>query len=114
MSSNMISPLISNLIILYKRLVYQYTYIPAFHISLGHFMPKTRVTRKFQITIPKEVREKVKVRPGEIVNIESLSEEEIIIRRFPKIEDPLRVLIGKKVSDRHIPVEEFEEKAETR
>jgi AbrB family looped-hinge helix DNA binding protein len=77
-------------------------------------MPKTRVTRKFQITIPKEIREKVKVKPGEIVNVESLSEEEIIIRRFRRVQEPLKVLIGRKPLDRHIPVEKLEEKAETR
>jgi len=77
-------------------------------------MPKTKVTSKFQITIPKEIREKVKVKPGEVVTVESLSEEEIIIRRFPRVKEPLKVLIGRKVSGRHIPVEELEEKAEAR
>lgn len=77
-------------------------------------MPKTKVTRKFQLTIPKEIREKVGVEPGEIVNVESVSDEEIVIKRFRKVKEPLKVLVGKTASKRHIPVEEFEEKVETR
>ncbi|MGC8896274.1 MAG: AbrB/MazE/SpoVT family DNA-binding domain-containing protein [Candidatus Bathyarchaeia archaeon] len=77
-------------------------------------MPKTKVTNKFQLTIPKEVREKVGVEPGEIVNVESISEEEIVIRRFRKVKEPLKVLIGKTALRRHVPPEEFEGKAETR
>ncbi|MDH7477695.1 MAG: AbrB family transcriptional regulator [Candidatus Bathyarchaeota archaeon] len=77
-------------------------------------MPKTKVTSKFQLTIPKEVREKVGVEPGEIVNVESVSDEEIVIKRFRKVKEPLKVLVGKTVSRRGISVEEFEEKAETR
>ena len=94
-----------------KYTVYLYTCIPKHSLSV---MPKTKVTSKFQVTIPKEVREKVKIKPGEIVSIESLSEEEIIIRRFRRLKEPLKVLIGKKVSDRHIPIEELEEKVEAR
>ncbi|MGB9714776.1 MAG: AbrB/MazE/SpoVT family DNA-binding domain-containing protein [Candidatus Bathyarchaeales archaeon] len=77
-------------------------------------MPKTKITSKFQITIPKEVREKIKVKPGEIVNVESISDEEIIIRRFKRIKEPLKVLVGKTASNRHVTIEELEEKAETR
>mgnify|MGYP001080622942 CR=1 FL=1 len=77
-------------------------------------MPKTKVTSKFQVTIPKEVREKVGVRPGEIVSVESVSEEEIVVRRFRRVKDPLKVLVGKAPSVRHVPVEKFEEEAETR
>ena len=77
-------------------------------------MPKTKVTSKFQVTIPKEVREKVGVRPGEVVSVESVSDEEIIIRRFRRVKDPLKVLVGEPPSVRHVPVEELEEEAETR
>jgi len=77
-------------------------------------MAKTKVTSKFQVTIPREVREKVGIRPGEVVSVESVSTEEIVVRRFRKLKDPLKVLIGKTVSTRHIPVEEIEEWAETR
>lgn len=92
----------------------RYAYIRVFYVFSGVNMPKTKVTSKFQITIPKEVREKVGVRPGEVVNVESVSDEEIVIRRFRRVKDPLRVLVGKTPSVRRVPVEEFEEKAETR
>lgn len=82
--------------------------------SLGANMPKTKVTSKFQVTIPKKVREKVGVRPGEIVNVENVSDEEIVIRRFRRMKNPLEVLVGKTPASRRVPVEEFEEKAETR
>lgn len=77
-------------------------------------MPRTRVTSKFQLTIPKEVREEVGLKPGEVVTVESVSEEEIVVRRFRRVKEPLRVLVGKKVSSRHVPIEELEEKAEAR
>jgi len=77
-------------------------------------MPKTKVTSKFQVTIPKEVREKVGVRPGEVVSVESVGEEEIVVRRFRRVKYPLKVLVGKTSSVRHVPVEELEEEAETR
>jgi AbrB family transcriptional regulator (stage V sporulation protein T) len=77
-------------------------------------MPKTKVTSKFQVTIPKEVREKVGIRPGEIVMVEGISEEEILVRRFRRVKDPLKVLVGTVPSARHIPVEKLEEKAEVR
>jgi AbrB family looped-hinge helix DNA binding protein len=77
-------------------------------------MAKTKVTSKFQVTIPREVREKVGIRPGEIVNVESVSTEEIVVKRFRRLKDPLKVLVGKTASTRHIPVEEIEEWAETR
>ena len=77
-------------------------------------MAKTKVTSKFQVTIPREVREKVGIRPGEVVSVESISAEEIVVKRFRRLKDPLKVLIGKTVSARHIPVEEIEEHAETR
>jgi len=67
-----------------------------------------------QVTIPKEVREEISLRQGEVVMVESVSEEEIIVKRFRRIKDPLKVLVGKTPSDRHIPAKELEEKAETR
>ena len=97
-----------------KQVSIRYTYIRVFYVFSGVNMPKTKVTSKFQITIPKEVREKVGVRPGEVVNVESVSDEEIVIKRFRRVKDPLKVLVGKTPSVRHVPVEEFEEKAETR
>jgi len=75
-------------------------------------MPKTKVTDKFQITIPKEVRNKVGLEPGELVSLESVSDEEILIKRFKRVEDPLKVLVGKRPYHRHVPIEELEEKVE--
>lgn len=76
-------------------------------------MATSRVTEKFQVTIPKEIRERVGLKAGEEVLVEALSDSEIVIRRFPRVADPLKVLIGQKpVFDRHIEVEEFEERAE--
>lgn len=89
-------------------LIYAYSIIFS-----GANMPKTKVTSKFQITIPKEVREKVGVRPGEVVSVESVSDEEIIIRRFRRLKNPLKTLVGETPSVRHVPVEELEEEAET-
>lgn len=77
-------------------------------------MPKSKVTSKFQVTIPKEVRDKIGIKPGETVIVESVSAEEIIIKRFRRVKDPLTVLVGRVPFIRHIPVEEFEEEAETR
>jgi len=88
--------------------------MPAFFCICVVNMSKTKVTSKFQVTIPKEVREKVGIRPGEIVMVEGVSEEEILVRRFRRVKDPLKVLVGKTPYVRHVPVEELEEKAEAR
>jgi len=54
------------------------------------------------------------LRPGEVVVVESVGDCDILIRRFRRVDDPLRFLIGKEPYPRHIPVEELEEKAEER
>lgn len=77
-------------------------------------MPKSRVTAKFQVTIPKEVREKTGVRPGELVTIEAVSDSEITLKRFVPMKDPVEVLIGKGLLRRAIPIEELEGKLEAR
>ena len=77
-------------------------------------MARSRVTSKFQLTIPKEVREKVGLRPGEVVIVETVGDGDILIKRFRRVDDPLRFLIGRKPYPRHIPVEELEKKAEER
>ncbi len=38
----------------------------------------------------------------------------IVVKRFPTSKDTLRVLVGKKPHPCHVPIEEFEEKLETR
>ena len=79
-------------------------------------MPRSKVTAKYQVTIPKEVREKIDVRPGEMVSMEVISQDEIVLRRYPKVTDPLKMLIGDRVSPRRrvVPIEELEERIESR
>jgi len=72
-----------------------------------------KVTEKFQVAIPKEVREEIGLKPGEIVMVERVGEEEILVK-FRGLGDPLKLLIGKMPFTRYIPVEELEEKAELR
>ena len=76
-------------------------------------LPKSKVTAKYQVTIPLAVREKVEVRPGEVVSVEAVSKDEIVVRRYPSVADPLQTLIGKKASRRSISIEELE-RAESR
>ncbi len=72
------------------------------------------MTEKFQVTIPKDVREALGLRPGEEVMIETGSRGRIIVKRFPISKDPMSVLVGKKSYGRHVPIDELEEKMETR
>ncbi len=66
-----------------------------------------RVTDKFQVTIPKDVREALGLRPGEEVIVETGPGGRIVVKQFPSTKDPLKVLVGKKQYLRHIPVEEL-------
>src|SRR5436853_130925 len=59
-------------------------------------MGVSRVTDKFQVTIPKDVRESVGLRPGEQVTVEGAPGGAIIVKRFETVKDPLTVLIGKR------------------
>jgi antitoxin PrlF len=77
-------------------------------------MGVSKVTEKFQVTIPKDVRESLGLRPGEEVMVETGPGGRIIVERFPTAKDPLSVLVGKKPSHRHVPIEELEEKLEER
>lgn len=77
-------------------------------------MGVSRVTDKFQVTIPKDVREALGLKPGEEVMVETGPGGRIVVKRFPTSKDPLRVLVGKKPYPRHVPIEELEEKLETR
>ncbi|RLE61645.1 MAG: AbrB family transcriptional regulator [Thermoprotei archaeon] len=75
-------------------------------------MGRVKVTEKYQVTIPKDVRNKIGLNPGEIVEVSVLDENTIVIKRF-RIKEPLKLLIGDKaLFNRHIPVEEVEEAAE--
>lgn len=72
------------------------------------------MTDKFQVTIPKEVRESLGLRPGEEVIVEEAPGGAILVRRFETAKDPLSILVGKKPYPRHIPVQELEEISENR
>lgn len=75
----------------------------------------SKVTEKYQITLPKRVREKVGLKPGEIVSVEVKSEKEIIIRRFPTVKRPSDFIVGSAPAfERPISVEELEKRIEER
>ena len=76
-------------------------------------MGETRVTEKFQITIPKDVRETIGLKPGEVLLVEPAGEEELTVKRFRVVKDPLQVLVGKRRFKRHVPIEELEKKVES-
>lgn len=77
-------------------------------------MARSKVISKYQVTIPKEVREKVDVRPGEMVSVDALSREGIIVRLYPRTANSLETLIGKKPASRTIGIGELEEKMESK
>jgi AbrB family looped-hinge helix DNA binding protein len=77
-------------------------------------MSRTKVTSKFQLTIPKEIREQIDLKAGEVVEVQILGEEGIVIKRFRKVRNPLQVLIGETPSRRHVSIEELDENAELR
>ena len=73
-----------------------------------------KVTDRYQVTIPKEIRKRVGLKPGMIVRVELRGEREIVITVPEKIENPLEILIGKRpLLDRHLPIEELEELVES-
>ena len=77
-------------------------------------MGVSKVTDKFQVTIPKDVREALGLKAGEEVIVETGPGGRIVVKRFPTSKDPLKVLVGRKPYPRHVPVEELEEKLESR
>ena len=74
----------------------------------------SRVTDKFQVTIRKDVREALGLKPGEEVLVETGRAGRIVVKRFPTSKEPLKVLVGKRPYSRHVPIEELEEKLESR
>lgn len=76
-------------------------------------MAKSKVTDKYQVTVPKEVREKVGLRAGEEVIVEARKRGEIIIRRLRRVKQPLEILVGKKpFFDKPVGIDELEERVE--
>lgn len=58
-------------------------------------MPRT--TKKFQVTIPKHVREKINLKPGEELEAFALNDNEILLKRKVKrVRNPLEILLGKE------------------
>ncbi|MBI2577881.1 MAG: AbrB/MazE/SpoVT family DNA-binding domain-containing protein [Candidatus Wildermuthbacteria bacterium] len=47
-------------------------------------MAKTKLSKKYQIVVPKEVREKMKLKAGEIVALYSLDDRRAVLVREPK------------------------------
>jgi len=77
-------------------------------------MERTKVTEKYQVTIPKRIREKIGLKPGEIMIVEAKGRDEIRLKRFRRVGNPLKILVGKRMFDKHIPIEELEERMEER
>jgi AbrB family looped-hinge helix DNA binding protein len=72
-----------------------------------------KVTEKFQVTIPKEVREKIKLKPNEEFEVILLNDNEILLRRKVKrVKDPLEILIGKGEAKEEVTPEKIDELAE--
>ena len=75
-------------------------------------MERTKVTEKYQVTIPKSIREKIGLKAGEIIIVEAKGRDEIRLKRFRKVKEPLKILVGKRMFDKHIPIDEIEERME--
>jgi len=45
-------------------------------------MAKVKVTRNYQVTIPREVRSKLKLREGEVVEVLALDEQRAVLKRI--------------------------------
>jgi AbrB family looped-hinge helix DNA binding protein len=58
-------------------------------------MARAKVTRNYQVTIPEEVRRKVKLNEGDTVEIDALDSEQVIIKRLI----PLNELRGAWAND---------------
>lgn len=61
-------------------------------------MVRAKVTRNYQVTIPQEVREKVKFNEGDMVEIEALDSDRIILKRII----PVKQLKGAWANDNSI------------
>jgi len=57
-----------------------------------------KVTRNYQVTIPEEVRRKVKLSEGDMVEIEALDSQRVVLKRIK----PLGELKGAWAGDRDI------------
>ena len=77
-------------------------------------MEETKVTEKFQVTIPKNVRDKIGLKPGEVMIVESAGDNEVRLKRFRVVKDPIQILVGKrKIFHKQIPIEDLEKRIES-
>ena len=83
-------------------------------MAIPMYMGKTRVTSKYQITLPADVRSRMPVHPGETLVVEVSDPSTIIVRRERAVRRPLSVLISRRaLLRRHIAPDELDELAES-
>lgn len=70
-------------------------------------MPTTTITSKGQVTIPKKIREKLDLQPGDVVNFEIETENTIIVRPEKGSKDKAFGLLYKSAQE-SLSVEEME------
>lgn len=71
-----------------------------------------KVTKKYQVTIPEDVRKKIGLKPFEEVEVVALNDNEILVRRkLRTVKDPLSILFGSQ-TDVEVPPEKVDEFAE--
>ena len=63
-------------------------------------MSRVKVTRNYQITIPEDVRKRVKFNEGDTVEVDALDSQQVIIRRLI----PLDELNGAWADDQSIDI----------
>ncbi len=83
-------------------------------MAIPMHMGKTRVTSKYQITLPADVRSKMPVHPGETLVVEVQDPTTIVVRRERSVRRPLSVLIARRpLLRQHITPDELDELAES-
>lgn len=50
-------------------------------------MAKAKITRNYQVTIPEEVRRKVRLSEGDTVEIEAVGAEQVLLKRIIPLEE---------------------------
>lgn len=45
-------------------------------------MGKVRVTRNYQVTIPNDVRRKVKIKEGDLINVQALGSDRVVLTKI--------------------------------
>jgi len=76
-------------------------------------MGSSRVTAKYQITLPSDVRRRVRFRPGEVVEVVVEDEQTVRVHRPRKVRRPLDALVGRRPwLKKAVTPDEFDELAE--